>query len=161
MQEVEPTKEQLRDLHKLIAKVTVETEELRFNTGIAAMMEFMNATKKWDTRPRAALEQFAILLAPYAPHLGEELWQKCGHNESLTYQPWPQLDESLLVEDTVTMPVQVNGKMRGTIEVAVNVAEDDAVALAKELQSVAKQLEGKGVKKVIFKSGKILNLIAK
>lgn len=161
MEEVEPSKDQLRTLHKLIAKVTEDTEELRFNTAIAAMMEFMNATKKWPNRPRAALEPFVLMLAPYAPHLAEECWEKCGHQETLTYESWPVLDESLLVESSIQLPVQVNGKMRAIIGVAVHVTQDVAVELAQAMPTVAKQLDGKKLVKVIFVPGKILNLIVK
>lgn len=105
--DAEADEEQLRTLHKLIAKVTDDTEGLRYNTAIAAMMEFMNASKKWKSKPRSVLEPFALMLAPYAPHMAEECWEMCGHDESLTYEPWPELDESLLVESSMTMPVQV------------------------------------------------------
>lgn len=105
--EDEPSKDQLRTLHKLIAKVTDDTDELRFNTAIAAMMEFMNAATKWQNRPRAALEPFILLLAPYAPHIAEELWAKCGHDTTLAYASWPCYDPALLVEDEITLPVQV------------------------------------------------------
>ena len=81
---------------------------MRFNTAISAMMEFVNAANKWDNRPRAALEPFALLLAPYAPHVAEELWAKLGNNDTLAYSPWPESDPSLLVEDQVTLPVQVS-----------------------------------------------------
>lgn len=161
MEDVEPSKAQLRTLHKAIEKVTLDTEDLRFNTAIAGMMEFMNEAKKWPGRPRAALEPLLLLLAPYAPHLAEECWRRCGHAESLTYAPWPQADAALLVEDEVVLPVQVNGKMRGKVEVAVGVAQEDALAAAQGLPAVQKQLEGKDVKKVIFVPGKILNIIAK
>jgi leucyl-tRNA synthetase len=87
----------LRSYHAYI-QVTVETEELRFNTAIAAMMEFINAVYKWPNRPRAALQPFVLLLAPYAPHLAEELWSQLGGKGSLTYEPWPQYDEALLVQ---------------------------------------------------------------
>jgi leucyl-tRNA synthetase len=161
VEEVEPVEDQLRALHKLISKVTFDTENLLFNTAIAAMMEFMNATKKWETRPRAVLEPFVLLLSPYAPHLAEECWQRCGHTESLAYEQWPQLDESYLIKSTINLPVQVNGKMRGTVEVAVDVDEDAAVAAAKGFGPVEQQLEGKRIIKIIFKPGKILNLIVK
>ncbi|KAF8066270.1 leucine--tRNA ligase [Scenedesmus sp. PABB004] len=154
-----PSREQLRALHGAIKKVTVETEELRFNTAIAAMMEFVNAVYKWDSRPRAALEPFVLLLSPYAPHLAEELWARLGHGASLAYEPWPEADESLLVVDTINLPVQVNGKMRGTVELGVAASQDDALAAARGLPNVAKQVEGKEVKKVIYVPGKILNLI--
>ena len=106
LEDVEASDAQLRDLHKLIAKVTADTQELRFNTAIAAMMEFMNATKKWPSRPRAALEPFALLLAPYAPHLAEECWAMCGKAETLTYEEWPIADEALLVESVISLPIQ-------------------------------------------------------
>jgi leucyl-tRNA synthetase len=86
-----------------VSQVTTETEELRFNTAIAAMMEFMNAVYKWPNRPRAALTPFVLLLAPYAPHLAEELWSRLGNTQSLTYEPWPQHDEALLVQVRVLL----------------------------------------------------------
>lgn len=79
-------------------QVTTETEEMRFNTGLSAMMEFINGVMKWEARPRGALEPFVLLLAPYAPHLAEELWGRLGHSGSLTYEAWPQVDEALLVQ---------------------------------------------------------------
>lgn len=91
-------------------QVTTETEELRYNTAIAAMMEFVNGVLKWGDRPRAALEPFLLLLAPYAPHLAEEMWASIGHSSSLTYSQWPQHDESLLVLDSINLAVQVGGR---------------------------------------------------
>lgn len=154
---VPATKDQLRDLHACIKKVTVETEEMRFNTGISAMMEFVNAAQKWDNRPRECLEAFALLLSPYAPHMAEELWSRLGHSETLAYEGWPVWDEALLVRDTVQLAVQVNGKMRGTVEVAVAAGQDDAMAAAEEI--IAKYSDGKAPKKVIFVPGKILNVV--
>ena len=156
-----PTKEQLRLLHLTIKKVTEETEEMRFNTGIAAMMEFINGAYKWENRPKEVLKPFILLLAPYAPHLAEEMWVQLGEKGSLTYEPWPKADESLLVEDSVKLPVQVNGKTRGTVEVPKGCSQDAALEAAQALSTVAKQLEGKEVKKVIFVADKILNLVVK
>jgi leucyl-tRNA synthetase len=161
VEDVAADKEQLRVLHRTIAKVTEDTEELRFNTAIAAMMEFLNDTKKWESRPREALEPLLVLLAPYAPHLAEECWQRCGHKGSLAYAPWPQADAALLVQDEITLPVQVNGKMRGTVSVRADIDEEGAVAEARAVASVQKQLESKAIRKVIFVPGKILNIIAK
>lgn len=107
VEDVPASKDQLRILHKTISKVTDDTEELRFNTAIAAMMEFMNDTKRWTNKPREALEPLLLLLAPYAPHIAEECWSRCGHESSLAYAPWPQVDASLLEEDEITLPVQV------------------------------------------------------
>jgi len=157
--EDEPTKDQMRALHGCIKKVTIETDEMRFNTAIAGMMEFMNAVYKWPNRPRAALEPFVLLLAPYAPHVAEELWAKLGHTESLTYAQWPQYDEALLVQDVVKLPVQINGKVRATLEVPRDIVQDDAVQAAMAAPNVAKYTDGKTIKKVIFVPGKIMNLI--
>ena len=126
------------------------------------MMEFVNEAGKWDTVPREAMETFAKVLSPYAPHLAEELWgTTLGHPESLTYEPWPEADESLLVESSVTLPVQVNGKMRGTVELPAGAAEAEALEAGRALPAVQKFLEGKQVAKVIFVPGRILNLVAK
>jgi len=159
-----PTKEQLRALHTCIKKVTTETEEMRFNTAIAAMMEFVNAVYKWPSKPRAALRPFVLLLAPYAPHIAEELWAgvlQGGGAGTLAYEPWPAHDEALLVQDSVQLPVQVNGKVRATLEVARDIDQAGAVAAALAAPNVAKHTSeaGKAVKKVIFVPGKILNLI--
>lgn len=164
-----PSAEQLRLLHATIKKVTEETEEMRFNTAIAAMMEFVNGAYKWESRPRAALKPFLLLLAPYAPHLAEEMWQALHAGDggdgaaaaSMAYEPWPVADESLLVEDSVRLPVQVNGKTRGTVEVGKGCGEAAALEAARALPAVAKQLDGKEIKKVIFVSDKILNLVVK
>jgi len=162
---VEPTKEQLRLLHATIKKVTEETEEMRFNTAIAAMMEFINGVYKWETRPRAVLKPFVLLLAPYAPHLAEETWAMLHDDQgtvgSLAYEPWPVADENLLVDDSVKLPVQVNGKTRGTVEVSKGCSQEEALEAATALPTVAKQLDGKEVKKVIFVVDKILNLVVK
>lgn len=96
----------------MVKRVTADTEEMRFNTAISAMMEFLNAATKWSNRPRAALEPFILAMSPYAPHIAEELWQRAGHRNSLAYEPWPTYDESLLVETTIQLPVQVIGQGR-------------------------------------------------
>jgi len=157
-----PTREQLRALHACIRRVTVETEEMRFNTALAAMMEFVNAVYKWPNRPRAALEPLPLLLAPYAPHLAEELWRMMDHAESLTYEPWPECDESLLVAETLNVAVQVNGKTRGAVSLGASdaaLSQEAAVAAALALPNVAKLAEGRAPAKVIFVPGKIVNLI--
>lgn len=156
-----PTAEQLKTLHATIKKVSEETEEMRFNTGIASMMEFVNAAYKWETYPRTVLQQFILLLAPYAPHLAEEMWETLGGTGSLAYEPWPEADESLLVESSVHLPVQVNGKVRGKIEVPKGCSQDDAMELATTIANVSKQLDGKEIKKIIFIQDKILNIVAK
>lgn len=158
-QTVGPTEEQMRILHKTIDKVTRDTEELRFNTAISAMMEFVNEATKWSTKPAAAIAPLALLLSPYAPHISEEVWSKLGHQESLAYHPWPAAEEKYLVDNTVKLPVQVMGKMKGLVEVAPDATESEALEAALSLDKVASLMDGKSMRKVIYKPGKILNLI--
>ena len=157
----EPSDEQLKAINACVAKVTEETEGMRFNTAISAMMEFVNAATKWDEKPRKTLEPFALLLGPYAPHLSEELWSMLGNEGSNAYEAWPEADASLLVEDTVTLAVQVNGKMRGKVELAADASQADAMSLAMAQENIAKFVEDQAnIKKIIYVPGKILNVVA-
>ncbi|KOM33659.1 hypothetical protein LR48_Vigan01g321500 [Vigna angularis] len=155
----EPTLEQLRCLHKCIAKVTEEIEGTRFNTGISAMMEFLNAAYKWDKHPRSVIEAFVLLLSPYAPHMAEELWSRLGHRKSLAYVPFPKANPTYLKDSTVVLPVQINGKTRGTIEVEETCSEEEAFVLASRDEKLSKYLDGQSVKKRIYVPGKILNVV--
>eukprot|EP00249_Psilotum_nudum_P022257 c28439_g1_i2 orf=82-3126(-) len=156
---IEPSREQLRALHLCIQKVTEAIEDLRFNTAISAMMEFINAAYKWDNHPRAVLETFVLLLSPFAPHICEELWHRLGHSESLAYETWPKVEKDFLTEETVTLPVQINGKMRGTVQVPINA--DVSIAFASVIQDnyFDRFLSEKSIKKKIYVPGKVLNLI--
>jgi leucyl-tRNA synthetase len=161
MTNAEPSDEQLKAINACVAKVTEETEGMRFNTAIAAMMEFVNAATKWDEKPRKTLEPFVLLLGPYAPHLSEELWGMLGHEGSNAYEAWPEADTSLLVEDTVTLAVQVNGKMRGKIELAADATQAEAMSSAMAQENIAKFVgDEAGIKKIIYVPGKILNVVA-
>ncbi len=151
----------VKELHKTIKAVSHDIEGMLFNTAIARMMEFVNAAMKVKTIDRAVMEQFLLLLAPYAPHMGEELWQRLGHGDTLAYAAWPEWDESLLVENTITLPVQVNGKPRDTIEVAADADKDTILAAAKAAPKAQGSLEGKTVVKEIYVPGKIVNLVVK
>nr|VDC91623.1 unnamed protein product [Brassica oleracea] len=155
----EPTLEQLRSLHKCIAKVTEEIESTRFNTGISGMMEFVNAAYKWNNQPRGIIEPFVLLLSPYAPHMAEELWSRLGHSSSLAYESFPKANPDYLKDTTIVLPVQINGKTRGTIEVEEGCSEDDAFALASQDKKLEKYLDGQSIKKRIYVPGKILNVI--
>lgn len=155
----DPTLEQLRSLHKCIAKVTEEIEATRFNTGISAMMEFLNVAYKWKKHPRLIIEAFVLLLSPYAPHMAEELWFRLGHSKSLAYEPFPKVDPAFLKESTIVLPVQINGKTRGTIQVEETCSEENAFQLASRDEKLSKYLNGKVIKKRIFVPGKILNVI--
>ncbi|KAL0305995.1 UNVERIFIED_CONTAM: Leucine--tRNA ligase, chloroplastic/mitochondrial [Sesamum radiatum] len=126
---------------------------------ISAMMEFTNAAYKWDKLPRLIIEDFVLLLSPYAPHMAEELWSRLGHSNSLAYEPFPKVNPAYLKESTVVLPVQINGKTRGTIQVEKTCTEEDAFKLASLDSKLSKFLTGKTIKKRIFVPGKILNVI--
>ncbi len=159
--DAEATTEEARLAHATTKKVGDDIEGMRFNTGIAALIEMLNELYKHDRIARPTAERFALLLSPFAPHLGEELWRVLGHGESLAYEPWPTVDEGLLVERTITLPVQVNGKMRGTIEVAPDADAETCVARARELDKVNTALADRQLVKTVFVPRKILNLIVR
>jgi leucyl-tRNA synthetase len=156
-----PTAQQNRMLHKTIQAVTRDLDQMSFNTAIARMMEFTNFFLKEESRPRAAMEPFVLLLAPFAPHLAEELWQALGHTSTLAYETWPQYDEALLREDTVEVPVQVNGKLRGKIAVPTGSDAAAIEAAARADSHIAELLAGKNVAKVIVVPGRMVNFVVK
>lgn len=148
-------------LHKTIKTVTENIDDMYFNTAISRLMEFVNAGYKVEAIDRAIAEQFVLLLAPFAPHIAEELWQRLGHADTLAYEPWPECDESLLVEDTVELPVQVNGKLRSTVSVPVDTDKETILKLAKAQPNVQKWLENKAILKEIVVPGRMVNLVVK
>jgi leucyl-tRNA synthetase len=159
VQEVEPSRETLRKLHQTIQKVTEDIEALRFNTAIAAMMELVNHLTRAEVRPRAVLEKLVLILSPFAPHLGEELWRLLGHTESLAYEPWPAFDAALTKSDQIEVPVQVNGKLRSKITVPADSDEAALKAAALAEERIRALLEGKQVRKVIVVKGKLVNVV--
>jgi leucyl-tRNA synthetase len=164
IKEVEATRAQLKTLHACIKKVTEDLDGLRFNTAISALMVFTNEAMTWETKPASVLRTFLQLLAPFAPHLAEELWEKLKaqssklKDESLTYAPWPQFDPALLVEDTLEIPVQVNGKLRDVIKVPADADNAALEAAAKASEKVKPFLEGKTIKKLIVVPGRLVNI---
>ncbi len=148
-----------RALHAAIKKVTEAVENMRFNTAVSEMMIFANAATKAESVPVAWMEAFLRILAPFAPHMAEELWAFLGHTESITYAPWPAFDEGKLALDTITVAVQVNGKLRGTVQLPVGVDKDAAIAAAKADPGVAKWLEGVALKREVYVPGKLVNLV--
>jgi len=157
--DAEPTKDQLRWLHLTIKEVTGDVEGLRFNTAISTMMEFSNECQRWTQRPKSVMEIFVLLLAPFAPHLAEELWQRLGHSDTLAYTPWPQFKPEYLVQDTIEVPVQVNGKLRGKVTVPNGASQEQIVAAAQADATVAPHLAGKTIRKQIYIPGRMLNLV--
>jgi len=155
----QPTREQAQLLHQTIAKVTEDIEALRFNTAISALMELTNAAYKWPSVPRAVAEPFVLLLAPLAPHMAEELWERLGHKESLAYQAWPVADPALLEADVLEIPVQVNGKVRGKVSVPAEAQEAEVIEIAKADANVGKHLAGQTVKRAIYVRGRIVNFV--
>nr|WP_276580159.1 leucine--tRNA ligase [Lacticaseibacillus parakribbianus] len=147
--------------NETVKKVTEDYEALHFNTAISAMMVFINEARKVDALPYDYVEGFVKLLAPIAPHMMEEIWQILGHEHTLTYAAWPTVDESKLVSETVTLMVQVNGKLRGNVEVAADADQDAIKAAAKALENVQKFIAGKTIVKEIVIPGKIVNLVVK
>ncbi len=154
-----PTAAELKALHTAIKKVTEDLENMKYNTAIAAMMEFVNEATSWTSRSKRALSTFVLLLSPFAPHLAEELWSKLDHADTLAYEPWPVHDPALLVEDRIEIPVQVNGKLRGRIRISPGASAADIIATAKADPNVQAHLAGKAVKKEICIPGKLVNLV--
>lgn len=152
--------ETLKALHKAIKKVTEDYDHLRFNTAISALMIFVNHCYKAGKVTNETAKSFTLLLAPMAPHIGEELWEMLGGKTTLTFESWPKFDPALAKDDTITVAVQVNGKLRGTLEVDPAITQADIIALAKADENVAKFFTGPIVKE-IYVPGKIVNFVVK
>ena len=184
IQEAVATPAQLKALHACIKKVTEDLDGMRFNTAISALMVFVNEAITWEKKPIFVLGNFLILLQPFAPHLAEELWEKLskvsglkskvpltpalspsdGERETsgitaLAYAPWPKFDPALLVENTLEIPVQVNGKLREIIKVPADISQADLEAAAKSAEKVKQFLNGKAIKKVIVVPRKLVNIV--
>ncbi|MDO4475738.1 MAG: leucine--tRNA ligase [Lachnospiraceae bacterium] len=150
-----------RVYHQTVKKVTNDFESLGYNTAISQMMIFTNAAYKNGTCPREYAEGFIKMFSCICPHVGEEMWQILGHDNTLAYEPWPTWDEAALVEDTLEVAVQVNGKVKGKMMVAADIENDAAIAQAQALPAVAAMMEGKTVVKAIYVKGRIVNLVIK
>ncbi len=155
-----PTEEQLRVLHKTIKAVQFDIENLSFNTAIARMMEFVNFFTKQKVRPKAVMEPFLIVLSPFAPHLAEELWRLLGNRESLAYGPWPAYDESLTIDPTIEVPIQINGRVRARIQVARGLPQPELIAAALADSRVAELLKDKEIRKKIAVPDRLVNFVA-
>ncbi|HBX67059.1 MAG TPA: leucine--tRNA ligase, partial [Balneolaceae bacterium] len=163
VKDIEAEKKHLKPLHEAIKKVSEDIENLRFNTGISALMIFVNEANGWDEVPLSVAKEFVQILNPFAPHITEELWRMLGNEDTLAYEDWPQFNEEYLKADSITYPVQINGKVRADIEVDADKAKDKdyVLGLAKEEENVAKYLEEGNLVKEIFVPGRIVNLVVK
>ena len=164
IKDVAATPAQLKTLHACIKKVTEDLDGMRFNTAISAMMVFVNDAITWETKPASVLKTFLQLLAPFSPHLAEELWAKLNssfiiHHSSLPYLPWPKFEAALLVESEIEIPVQVNGKLRDVIKVSAIATQADLETAAKNSEKVKPFIDGKTIKKIIVVPKKMVNLI--
>ena len=157
----EPNKNLEVPYNKMVKKVTNDFEALSFNTAISEMMVFMNAVYKEDVLPKEYAEGFVKLLNPIAPHITEEMWENLGHDKTIAFEPWPEYDESKTIDDEIEIGVQVNGKLRGTIKIALDEAEDSVKEKALSQENVKKFTDGLNIVKVIVVKNKIVNIVVK
>jgi len=150
-----------KSIHRTIKKVTEDLEQLKFHTAIAALMTFTNEVTEAPAVPKSIIERFVLLLSPFAPHLGEELWSRLGHSESLAYHRWPTFDPELAKADKLTIAVQVNGKLRDTLEVDPDISDSELLALAKANPKVTSFLDGKSPAREIVVPKRLVNLVVK
>ncbi len=148
-----------RIYHYTVKKVTNDYETMNFNTAISQMMIFVNAVNKEKVFPREYAESFVKLLNPIAPHITEELWNMLGHTGTISYEKWPEYDEAKTIEDTITLPIQFNGKLKATIQIALD--EDEASIKEKVHNAIADKLDGKSIVKEIYVKNRIYNVVVK
>ena len=156
-----PTDDQLREINRTVDKVTRDIQSLSFNTAIARMMEFVNFCTPLDRRPRAILEPFVTVLAPFAPHLAEELWEILGRPAPMSLAAWPAVEEKWLKDDTVEIPVQIQGKLRGRVVVPADADAEAMKAAALADPKIAELIAGKEIAKVVAVPGRLVNFVLK
>ena len=157
----EPSKEELKSLHKLIKKVTDDIENFSYNTSIAAFMICLNELSALKCTSRKVMEQLAVLIAPFAPHIAEEFWENLGHTESICDAQWPEFNEDYLKEDSVKMMISFNGKTRFPMEFAADASKEEIEKMVLAEPQTAKYLDGKPVTKVIVVPGRMVNIVVK
>jgi leucyl-tRNA synthetase len=157
--DTEPTKENLKTLHKTIKKVEEDIENFSFNTSVSTFMIAVNELTLQECKSKAILEPLLILISPYAPHIAEELWEALGHKQSIAYAPFPKYEESYLVESTKNYPISFNGKTRFTLELPLDLSKEDIENAVMAHEKTKAQLAGRIPKKVIIVPGKIVNIV--
>ncbi len=161
LSEENPTKTELKELHKTIKKVTRDIETLNFNTSVSQFMIYLNFLTRNKLRKRTLIEPFLIMLSPFAPHIAEELWERLGHSETIQFQPFPSWDETLLKETEKEYPVAVNGKVRAKIRLSQEISQEEAREKVLAMEKIQKYLEGKDLKRFILVPGRMINLVVK
>jgi leucyl-tRNA synthetase len=153
--------DQERLLHETIHKVTTDIEGLNFNTAISQLMIFVNEFLNLELKPRAAMETFTKLLAPFAPHIAEELWAKLGHAGTIAYEPWPQFSAEKMKRDTVELVIQVNGKVRAKLNVEPGLSDERLRALALEEPGVRRHIDGKAIERVVVVKNRLVSFVVR
>ena len=157
--DIEADNDLTRLIHQTIKKVTDDIEALRFNTAISQLMILVNEIKERDKYPKTAVELLVLLMSPFTPHMCEELWEKLGYDDTLTYFNWPEYSEKLAKEELISIAVQINGKRRAEIEVAPGIDEESALALALEHENVKKYVDGNEIKKTVLVKDRLLSIV--
>ena len=150
----------MRATHRAIVEVSERIEAMKFNTAISSLMTLSNEFGAAENIPQEALEIFLKLFSPFAPHIAEEMWEMMGHKNMVSTAAWPKADPALLIDNTVTIAVQVNGKLRATIELPRDMAPKDVEAAALADENIQRTLDGKTPKKVIVVPNRIVNVVA-
>ena len=158
--QIQMTEQDLRAMHKCILEVTERIDQMKFNTAVSSLMTYVNYLSDMDKIPAQMYETLLKLLSPFTPHLSEEMWARLGHNSFIVAESWPLGDAKLAEDNVVTLGVQMNGKMRGTITVSKTASKEETEAEALKLDNVVRQLEGKTIKKIIVVPGRIVNIVA-
>jgi leucyl-tRNA synthetase len=148
-----------RQMHRTIKKVAEDIDALRFNTAIAELIKLNNELTGLDVIPREVAENLTLMLAPFAPHIAEEIWERLGHHKTLARRPWPTYDPAKLTESTMELPVQVNGKLRDRITVPADAEEIAILAMAENAEKVRPWMEGKTIRKKLYVPKKLVNFV--
>ena len=148
-----------RQMHRTIKKVAEDIDALRFNTAIAELIKLNNELTGLDSIPRELAENLTLMLAPFAPHIAEEIWERLGHHKSLARRPWPTCDSAKLIESTMELPVQVNGKLRDKITVPADASDIDILTMAENTEKVRPWMEGKAIHKKLYVPKKLVNFV--
>ncbi|WP_407947181.1 class I tRNA ligase family protein [[Phormidium ambiguum] IAM M-71] len=151
--------ESQQDLHQTIYKVREDIQALKYNTAIASLMSYLNTLEAKEQLSQAEIESYVLMLAPFAPHITEELWSRMGESYSIHQQSFPQANPKFLVQAQVTIAVQINGRTRTTLQLAPDASVEEAVALAKQSQSLQPYLNEQEIRRVVYVPGRIINLV--